>query len=120
MFGASPHSSDAVANHTTPMMNTRRRPNRSPSEPPSRISAASAKVYALIVHCSPEKPASSSVPMRSSATFTTLASSIASPDPSTVANSTHRPCAVPICTVAGCAAAVILTSLLSMSTRRRA
>jgi hypothetical protein len=94
------------------MTNTRRRPNRSPSEPPSKISAASVKVYALIVHCKPENPASSSVPMRSSATFTTVASSIASPDPSTVANNTQRPCAVPIRTVTGRAAAVILTSPL--------
>lgn len=39
-FGAIPHSSDASANHTTPTTNTRRRPNRSPSAPPSRISPA--------------------------------------------------------------------------------
>jgi hypothetical protein len=44
MLGASPHSADATANQHTPTRNTRRRPNRSPSEPPSRISAASVSV----------------------------------------------------------------------------
>ncbi len=39
-FGASPHSSDAPANQTTPTRKIRRRPNRSPSEPPSRINEA--------------------------------------------------------------------------------
>ena len=40
-FGARPQSADAIANQAVPMMNTRRRPNRSPSEPPSRINDAS-------------------------------------------------------------------------------
>ena len=44
MFGAMPQASDATANHTTPMTKTRRRPNRSPSEPPSRINEASVSV----------------------------------------------------------------------------
>ncbi len=39
-FGASPQSSEAAANQTTPTTNTRRRPYRSPSAPPSRISPA--------------------------------------------------------------------------------
>jgi len=42
--GAMPHSSDAAANHATPMMKRRRRPKRSPSAPPTRISAASVNV----------------------------------------------------------------------------
>ena len=42
MFGAAPHSNDAAANHTVPTTNTLRRPNRSPSAPPSRINDASA------------------------------------------------------------------------------
>ncbi len=37
---AIPHSSDARLNHTTPIVKIRLRPNRSPSDPPSRISAA--------------------------------------------------------------------------------
>ena len=39
--GATPHSSEARANQTVPMMKTRRRPSRSPSEPPRRMSEAS-------------------------------------------------------------------------------
>ena len=40
-LGASPQASEAAANHTTPTTNTRRRPNRSPSTPPTRMNAAS-------------------------------------------------------------------------------
>ena len=40
-FGASPHSSEASANQIVPITKIRRRPNRSPSEPPSRIRLAS-------------------------------------------------------------------------------
>ena len=40
-FGAAPHSSDAAANHTVPITKTLRRPYRSPSAPPSRMSEAS-------------------------------------------------------------------------------
>ena len=39
-----PHSADASANQTTPTRKTRRRPKRSPSEPPSRINAARVSV----------------------------------------------------------------------------
>ena len=44
MSGARPQASEARANHTTPMTNTRRLPKWSPSEPPSRISAARVSV----------------------------------------------------------------------------
>ena len=44
MLGAIPHSSDATANQVTPMTKTRRRPNRSPRDPPSRINEASVSV----------------------------------------------------------------------------
>src|SRR6266702_6019785 len=44
-----------------------------------------------MVHCSPESPAPKSLPMVGSATLTTVASSITSPDPSTQASRTHRP-----------------------------
>ena len=39
-FGASPHNRDARANQTVPMTKTRRRPRRSPSDPPIRMSEA--------------------------------------------------------------------------------
>ena len=44
MFGASPHSAEASANQIVPITNTRRRPSRSPSEPPSRMNDASVSV----------------------------------------------------------------------------
>lgn len=39
-FGARAHATDAIVNHAVPTMKRRRRPNRSPSAPPTRISAA--------------------------------------------------------------------------------
>ena len=39
---ATAHTSDASANHTTPITNTRRRPKRSPSDPPTSSSPARA------------------------------------------------------------------------------
>ena len=44
MSGASPHSAEASANQITPMRKIRRRPSRSPSAPPSRISPARVSV----------------------------------------------------------------------------
>jgi hypothetical protein len=92
-FGARPHSSDAEANQATPTMKTRRRPYRSPSAPPSRIRLASVSVYPLTVHCRPDSAAPRSAPIAGNATLTTVASSIARPEPSTAANSTQRPAA---------------------------
>jgi hypothetical protein len=91
MLGASPHSDEASANQTTPIRNTRRRPARSPSEPPSRISAASVRVYAVTVHCNPASDACRCLPIVGSATLTTVESSNTMLDPSTVAISTQRP-----------------------------
>ena len=42
--GDTAQSSDAVANHTIPRRKIRRRPNRSPKEPPIRINDASVSV----------------------------------------------------------------------------
>ncbi len=42
--GANPHSAEASANQTTPIRKIRRRPNRSPSEPPSRMNPARVSV----------------------------------------------------------------------------
>jgi hypothetical protein len=43
-FGANPHSTLATANQTVPITKIRRRPNRSPSDPPSRMRAARVRV----------------------------------------------------------------------------
>ena len=42
--GASAHSSDVTAKPAMPQTYTRRRPSRSPSEPPTRMNAASVSV----------------------------------------------------------------------------
>ena len=89
--GAMAQSSDATANHTTPIRNTRLRPNRSPSDPPRSKNPARVNVYALTVHCSPVRPMPRSVPMRGRAMLTTVLSRNAMPDPRTVARITHRP-----------------------------
>ena len=41
MLGAIAHSSETTPNPATPIENTRRSPNTSPSEPPTRISEPS-------------------------------------------------------------------------------
>src|SRR6266567_8935610 len=73
----------------------RRRPKMSPSEPPSRMSAARVIRYPVRTHGRPDIAAPRSLPMAGSATLTTVASSAAMPDPSTVATRIHRPAGVP-------------------------
>ena len=72
MVGAAPHSSEAAANHTVPITKTRRRPYRSPSAPPRRISEANASRYPVSTHCNAPTPASRSSPMCGRATLTTV------------------------------------------------
>ena len=93
--GANPHSAEARANHTVPTTNIRRRPSRSDSDPPSRMRAARVRVYPFRVHCRPPRSESRSWPIRPSATLTTVASSMAIPEPRTVARITQRPAGSP-------------------------
>src|SRR6201991_2216201 len=74
-LGASAHSSDATVKTLRPVTNTRLRPTRSASDPPSINRLASTTVYASIVHCSPATPVPKSRPIEGSATFTTVTSS---------------------------------------------
>src|SRR5262245_2229738 len=92
--GARPHSREAMANHTTPMTNTRRRPYRSPRDPPSSSSPDSVSVYAVTTHCSVARPLWKFRPIAGSAMPTTVASIAAIPEPSTVAAITQRPVAL--------------------------
>ncbi len=94
--GAAPQSSDATPNPHRPTRNTRRRPNRSPSEPPSTSSDPSVSRYAVITHCNDANPTSKSAPIAGSAAFTTVPSRNATPDPRTDAAITHRPAGVPV------------------------
>jgi hypothetical protein len=89
--GASAHSREAPVKAITPITNTRRRPTRSPSEPPSRISDASASVYAFTIHWSALVPVLRSRPMCGSATFTTVPSRNVIPEPMTATARTQRP-----------------------------
>ena len=92
-MGAAAHSSDAAVNHTTPMRKTRRRPKRSPAAPLSRTSDANVSEYPVMVHCRAPKVAPRSLPMAGRAMATIVASTAASAEPSTVANTTQRPAA---------------------------
>src|SRR5579863_697871 len=74
MFGANPHHPEAIAKTATPATKTRRRPNKSPTEPPTKMSAPRNKPYDSTTHC-----ASITVAFRldwraGSATFTTVLS----------------------------------------------
>ncbi len=51
MLGAIAHSNDTAPKPATPIENTRRSPNTSPSEPPTRISEPSDSKYAFDTHC---------------------------------------------------------------------
>src|SRR5215471_14668084 len=90
-LGARPQASEASANHMVPITKSFRRPYVSPSDPPSSSSPASVSVYPSTTHCMLETWAWKSLPIAGSAMPTTVASSAAIPDPSTVAASTHRP-----------------------------
>ena len=72
---ANPPASDAAENSSSPAVNIRRRPNRSPARPPSSSRPPNVSAYALITHSRPlpEKP--SAAWMCGRATLTTVASS---------------------------------------------
>ena len=56
LVGAAAHSSEQTPNAPVPIANTRRRPNRSPSEPPTSSSAESVSAYASTIHCCSARP----------------------------------------------------------------
>src|ERR1700683_671797 len=86
---AAPHHADAAANTHTPNRNIRRRPNVSPSEPPTRISEPSNSKYASTTHCKSVTVAPKLVCKAGSATFTTVLSMKAILEPSIVATRIH-------------------------------
>ncbi len=89
--GANPQSTEASANQTTPIRNTRRRPYLSPTAPANSSRPARVSVYAVTTHCSELRLVWKSRPITGSAMPTTVASIEAIAEPSTVASSTHRP-----------------------------
>ena len=74
----------------TPIENTRRSPNRSPSDPPTRISEPSESRYAFETHCWPASPPPRSARIAGSATLTAVASSPATNDPKIAATKARR------------------------------
>jgi hypothetical protein len=95
MFCDNPHISEATANQAMPIRKIRRRPSRSPSEPPTRMNEAKVRVYALTVHCRPDRGASRSSARVGRATLTTVASSIAIEEPRIVVSRIQLACLVP-------------------------
>ena len=71
MFGAIAAPADASVKIVRPIANRRRRPNRSPSAAPLSRKTAKLSVYALTVHSSPSRPASSLTRMTGRALVTT-------------------------------------------------
>src|SRR5215472_1411030 len=90
VVGARPHASDARLNPARPRTSTRRRPKRSPSEPPITIRDPSVSRYASTVHCRSDRPAWNSRAIEGRATLTTVPSRKATPEPRTVTRRTHR------------------------------
>ena len=81
---------DAAVKIARPTMNSRRRPKRSPSLPPSRISAANGTTYAFTVQASVSGLTWSSRWIDGSATFTIVLSSMIMNRPKHIANNVTR------------------------------
>ena len=73
--GASAAAADPAVNTASPTVNSRRRPNRSPSVAPVSSSTANVSVYAFTVHCRPSSPACKCSRIDGSAVVTTRLSS---------------------------------------------
>src|ERR1700730_11715673 len=87
MFEAMPQPAEATAKIATPTTNIRRRPNRSPSEPPTRINAARNSPYDSTTHCISTTVAWKLAWIAGRATFTTVLSMKAMLEPRIVAAS---------------------------------
>src|SRR5579885_803318 len=91
LLGASPHQTEASAKRAVPATKTLRRPNRSPSEPPTRMSAERKSAYASTTHWTSAADAWNSLCNAGRAMFTTEPSIKAMLEPRIVATSTHTP-----------------------------
>ena len=86
--GANAHASDVTAKPIRPAANTRLRPNRSDSDPASRIRDPNVSRYASTIHCCVAMPPPSSACIAGSATFTTELSRNATNEPRMLASRT--------------------------------
>src|SRR5712671_6777204 len=87
MFEAPPQPAEATAKIATPTTKIRRRPNRSPSEPPTRIKAAKNSPYDSTTHCISKTVTWKVAWIAGRATFTTVLSMKAMLEPRIVATS---------------------------------
>src|SRR6267143_3437838 len=87
MLEAAAQPAEAAAKMITPTTNIRRRPNRSPSEPPTRINAAKNSPYDSTTHCISTTVAWKLAWIAGRATFTTVLSMKAMLEPRIVATS---------------------------------
>src|SRR5215213_3275011 len=90
--GARAQNTDVTPKPVTPSANTRRAPNRSPSEPATSRSELSVSRYAFEVHCCPARPPPRSSAIAGSATFTTVESTVTTVVPRIAATSVSRFC----------------------------
>src|ERR1700688_1304098 len=89
MFEAIPQPTEATAKIATPTTNIRRRPSRSPSEPPTRINAPRNSPYDSTPHCTSTTVARNVAWIAGKATLTTVLSMNAMLEPRMVATRIH-------------------------------
>src|SRR3954451_14693973 len=88
--GASAQMTDVVPKPASPTAKIRRRPSRSPSEPPTSSKETSVSRKPVTIHCWVARPASRSSPIAGSATLTTVPSTNTTAEPRTHAISVRR------------------------------
>src|SRR5580692_1442142 len=91
MFNATPQPAEASAKTAVPIMKIRRRPNRSPREPPTRIKAPRNNPYDSITHCTSTTVARRDAWSEGRATFTAVLSIKAMLEARIVAARIQRP-----------------------------
>jgi len=89
ILGARPHRTEAIANTMVPSTKMRRRPSRSPKDPPTSRRDAKTSAYASKTHCTAVTFALSSRWSTGSATLTTVLSMKTMLEPRIVAARTH-------------------------------
>ncbi len=87
---AAPPTTDAAAKPIRPVMKVVRRPNRSPSRPPSSSRLPNAKAYPVMTHCRLPSLKPRSCCASGSAMFTTVASSVTMSCATPSTTSTHQ------------------------------
>jgi hypothetical protein len=88
LLGAIAHSNEHTPKPTRPAENTRRRPSRSPRDPPTSSSDDSVSRYASTIHCWSARLPWRSARIDGSATFTTVPSRNTMPEPRMLDTST--------------------------------